>query len=165
MSLQLAPPPLENPIVEDGNSIAGRPVKGLMTRAFNNWLLSLTTRLEQAAYGILPTVTLAAQNASIGTTPLIASAAAGLYRVSWFFRITTAASVSSSLQVTFSGTDGGISYTQSGAAVTGNTTATVQSGTVLVRADQSSPISYSTTYASVGTPMAYGISFAVEALA
>lgn len=165
MSLQLAPPPLENPIVEDGNSIAGKPVKGLMTRAFNNWLLSLTTRLEQAAYGILPTVTVAAQTASIGTTALVASAAAGLYRVSWFFRITTAASVSSSLLVTIAGTDGGISYTQAGAAVTGNTTATVQSGSFLVRADQASPISYSTTYASVGTPMSYSLSLTVEALA
>ena len=87
---------------------------------------------------------------------------AGVFRVSWFLRITQAATTSSSVAVTVAFTDG-VSLTVSGAAVTGNTTSTFQQQSVVVRCDANSSLSYSTTYSSVGaTPMQYALSVVVE---
>jgi|DEB0MinimDraft_3_1074331.scaffolds.fasta_scaffold02359_9 hypothetical protein len=80
----------------------------------------------------------------------------GLYQVSYTTRVTQAASTSSSLVVTVSWTDNGVSCSQSGVALTGNTTSTQQSGFLLIQIDSGSVVRYSTTYASVGgTPMQY----------
>jgi hypothetical protein len=109
-------------------------------------------------------VSLSAQAASIGTTAIpTSSLASGLYRVTYYTRITTAAGTSSSLITTFTWTDGGISCSLSSAALTGNTTSTVGTGSALINIDASSPISYSTTYASVGAPvMAYSLYITLE---
>ena len=111
-------------------------------------------------------VTLEAQAASLGVTALpLASIPAGIYRVSYYARITTPATVSSSLIVTISHTDRTIALTQSASAITGNTITTTQFGTLVLRVDRNSPVSYSTTYASVGaTPMAYALDLAIEQL-
>ena len=93
----------------------------------------------------------------------LASIPAGIYRVSYYARITTPATVSSSLIVTISHTDRTIALTQSASAITGNTITTTQFGTLVLRVDRNSPVSYSTTYASVGaTPMAYALDLAIE---
>ena len=64
-------------------------------------------------------VSLTAQGASIGVTAIpTSSLASGLYRVSYYCRITTAAGVSSSLIVTFSFTDGGVACSFASAALT-----------------------------------------------
>jgi hypothetical protein len=68
--------------------------------------------------------------------------------------------------VTFAWTDGGVSQTQSGAAMTGNLTTTHQSGTYVVRIDESTPISFETTYASNGAQaMNYALDVVAERLA
>jgi hypothetical protein len=47
--------------------------------------------------------------------------------------------------------------------MTGNTTATVQNGSILIHADQSSTVTYATAYASVGaTTMTYSLSVRLE---
>lgn len=94
-------------------------------------------------------VNLVAQGASIGTTAIpMASVSAGLYRLSYFARITTAAGVSSSVTVSFAWTTSGVAQSSSGAALNGNTTASHQFGTLVIRVDANSAISYSTVYAS-----------------
>ena len=110
---------------------------------------------------------LSGQTASVGTTPFpLGSIAPGIWRISYTARITTPATTSSSLTVTITWTDGGVTMTQTGAAITGNTTATGQSGSVVIRVDASTPISYSTTYASVGgMPMAHALDLVCELLA
>jgi hypothetical protein len=107
------------------------------------------------------TKTVTAQVASIAATPFAVGALSpGLYRVEWRARITQAASVSSSLAVTFSWVDGAVSCSKTFPALTGNTTATADGDSVLIRIDQASPVSYSTTYASVGgTVMKYAADF------
>src|SRR5204863_5568747 len=107
---------------------------------------------------------LTGQSASISTTAIpMGTIAAGLYRVQWEARITTPGTVSSSLTITISYTDDGVSCSQSGAAITGNTTSTVQSGVILVESDQTVPISYATTYASAGaTAMVYKLNVTCE---
>lgn len=123
--------------------------------------------LEAAPAGFDP-VALTGQGAAIATTsiPTDGDLSAGLYRVTWYARITTAAGVSSSLTVSFGWTDGAISQTHSGAAITGNTTTTFQSGTLLLRTDAASPITYATTYASnAAGVMRYSLYITLERLA
>lgn len=89
---------------------------------------------------------------------------AGRYRVSTFVRVTTAASVSSSIQVIVGWVENGLTQAVAGTALTGNTTSTHESTSMLVVVDEGSQLAYATTYASVGTPMAYALDMVVEAL-
>lgn len=109
-------------------------------------------------------VSLTSQHAAIATTPIPSDTLApGLYRVSIYQRVTTAAGVSSSLTTAISWTDGGISCSFSGAAMTGNTTATTQSFSQLIRVDRATPVSYTTTYASnPATVMQYSLDVVLE---
>lgn len=114
----------------------------------------------------IDSVVIEASDASIGATGLaLGTTSQGLFRVSWFLRIVTPAGVSSSATLAFRGTDGGVNYVQAGAAVTGNTTATVQSGTFLMRRDQGTALTYEVAYASVGGPaMAFDLQIIVESV-
>lgn len=160
MSFELPGPPLRSAIVEDGT----RPgaVKWSMTKQFADWLLALVQRAQTVAVAVA-SLGLTAQSASLGLTAVV-PVASGVYRVSWHVRVTTAASTSSSIQVSVVSTEGGVACTQSGPAYAGNATNAPQSGTVLVHADPNTPISVSTTYASVGTPMLYALDVVVEQL-
>lgn len=144
VTVSLSAPPLTSPIVELGKGFGIEP--GVMTPVFAKWLRALTDRAEATSEAV-KTISLSGQTASIALTSLLASAS-GLYRVSYRFRVTTAAGVSSSLQVTVTTTEGGVTCNQSSAAYTGNAVNSPQSGSFIVKADASSPISYSVTYAS-----------------
>lgn len=153
---QIAPPPFQTPMVEQG---------GKISKWWADWILLTLLERVQAQSPVSTSVNLTAQNASIATTSLVASANAGVYRVSYYLRVTTAAGVSSSIQVIFTSTDGTVTITQSNAAATGNTTATVQSGSFILRADAASPISYETIYGSVpAAAMEYSLDIYLEAL-
>lgn len=130
-----------------------------------NWFQSLKDAIDAAAQK-RGGVTLTAQGAAIATVAVPTPAlTAGLYRVSYYARITRAGTLSSSLTVTVSWTDGGIACSQAFAALTGNTTATVQVGSVMVRADEATTIRYATAYASSGaTSMQYALDVRVEAV-
>ena len=138
---------------------------GLVPRVWVSWLQALAQQVDASAFR-LQTVSLTAQGAAIATTSVpIASLPAGLYRATYALRVTRAASSSSSLTLTLGWKDGGVSCTQAFAAATGNTTATVQSGTVLMRVDAEGPITYSVAYASVGgTSMQYQVVVVVDAI-
>ncbi|MEK9722046.1 MAG: hypothetical protein VW405_01000 [Rhodospirillaceae bacterium] len=158
MATITAPFPVRDPVA--------RPADGLLSVAWLNWFTNLTGDVE-AAPARLTTVSLTAQDASIGTTSFALGAlSSGLYRVSWIARVTQAATTSSSLTVTVGFTNGGQVCTVSGAAMTGNTVTTVQSETVLLQIDASTPLTYSTAYSSTGaTDMLYGLWLAVERVA
>ena len=136
---------------------------GLMTRAWVDWLASLQQTVDTAPVR-LQSVELTSQTASVGATDIsLGTITGGLYRLTYYARITTAAVTSSSLTVTLGWTDSGVSCSLAGAALTGNTTATVQTGTALVRADHASPLTYTTTYASNGAgEMVYSLDVIVE---
>ncbi len=117
---------------------------------WRGWLLSLWQAVTQATTTI-GDLSLTAQAASIATSTLkTTTRTAGAYRVNYYTRITQAASVSSSLQVTIGWTDGGQSCSQSGSALTGNTVTTTESGTVYLHADAGSTVTYRTAYSSTG---------------
>ncbi len=162
MAAALSPPPLDTPIVELGTGLG--IVTGAMTRDFSEYLRVRDTRLSSAAYSPRSSaVTLTAQTASIGSTTLL-PLATGLYRVCWRFRLSTAATTSSSVLLTITATDG-VPVTYVSAAYTGNVTTAPQSGMFLVRADAGTPLSYSTTYASSGaTAAVYELDITLEAL-
>jgi hypothetical protein len=134
-----APAPVLDPIAGQG---------GTLTLP---WLMYFS-RMPATLYAIpsrLNAVALGGQGASITATSFSPGVlAAGLYRVSYYVRVTTAAGVSSGLIVTFGWTDGGIACSLASADMTGNTTATNQSGSSIIRIDKGSSITYATTYAS-----------------
>ncbi len=123
--------------------------QGLVREPWRIWLRNLLVTQQSQPILAAPAVTLTAQSAAIGTTAIPAGTlSAGLYRFSYYATVTTAAGVSSGLIVTASWTDHGIAQSRSSANMTGNTTATQQSEVWPVHLDASSPVSYSTTYAS-----------------
>ena len=149
-----AAPPLTDAVVG---------TKGMMTPAWSRWFSLMPATLE-AIPSVINTVVLGTQAASISATDFSGgSLRAGLYRASYHARITRAATTSSSLIVTLSWTDSGVAKNSAGAAITGNTTATTQSGSILIRIDKAAAVRYATTYVSVGaTAMQYGLDLVLE---
>lgn len=137
--------------------------KGWISNAWAYFLTTLLTVLGQATK-CLGSSSKTDQTASIGATDLTdGTFGAGMYRLTYYARVTRAATTSSSLQVTLSWTDHGITLTSTLAAMTGNTTSTVQQGGGLIYSDGGQPVTYSTTYASTGaTSMSYEIFVALE---
>jgi hypothetical protein len=97
------------------------------------------------------------KNSAIAATALDTGALdPGLYRITYSARVTTAATTgaaTSSVTVTISWMDGDVAQSQSGAAMTGNTTATEQNGTVFVHNGTNTLVAndvvkYATAYAS-----------------
>lgn len=152
----IANPPFRTPMLTTG---------GLVGDGWLKWILALLHAVNATDQQV-GSVSLTAQTASIPGTAIPApTLTAGRYLVRWYFRVTTPGTVSSSLQVSIGWTDGGVACAVSGAAETGNTTATVQSGSLLVRIDAATSILYATTYASAGaTDMQYALDVELEAV-
>ena len=156
------PIPLHDPIAHPANDPKGKPNKnpGYLTNSWIKYFQSQTDTFSTAPVTLGTPVQLTAQSASVGATAFpVGSLSTGLYYVDYYARITTAATTSSSLTVTIGWTDGTYTQSGSGTAMTGNTTATNQSGRLMVNIDGATSITYSTAYVSVGaTPMAYMLS-------
>jgi hypothetical protein len=138
---------------------------GSFTKHFADWLtLILINRVQTTGFVKVrpPTVV---SHAAIGPTVLLAAASAALYRVSWYARITVPDGAGSSLTISILSTDGGQAIVQPGAAITGDSVVTVQSGSVVVKTDGGTNVSYSTAYNST-TPakMGYAIDYVLEPL-
>lgn len=156
-----APIPLSDPIARPKREQFGKrkdPQEGLITEPWVSYLSQQSLVISQSMTRI-NSVSLTNQSASIGATDMSGGViSAGLYEIKYYARITQAATTSSSLTITFDWTDGAVSPSVSGTAITGNTTSTVQSGSYLIRVDNLSPVRYSTTYGSVGaTPMKHSL--------
>lgn len=101
------------------------------------------------------------QNAAIATTIAWTTAQAGVFRVSWYLRKTVADGVASSLTMTIGWTDKAAALAQSGAALVVDANVAQQNGSVLVRADANSSLTYAVAYAS-NTPGAMKFDVVVE---
>lgn len=146
---------IQTPIIAQG---------GRVSEPWRVFFRDQETAIAQTTTQTIPPITLTAQAASIGVTPIpTPSLAPGYYRVSYYARVTTVGSVSSSLTVTVSWTDGGVACSASGAAITGNTVASTGTGSFLLLIDEATPISYSTTYASnLAGEMQYQLGLTLE---
>ena len=145
------------------------PMIDALKRAERVWLkwFQLVQRAANIAPLVLGTVSLSGQNASIAATSVATNGAlvGGLYRVSIYARVTTAAGVSSSLAPFVTYVENGIVKTQTGAALTANSTAVPGSWPFLVNIDPATVIKYGFTYASnAAGAMVYGSSIAVESV-
>lgn len=166
MPLLSAPLPHRSPLIQtDRDPSTGR--ERLTSRITSDWLNALEAivgKVDRTEEQVAK-VRLTAQAAAIAATPVHTVLSAGLYRISYFVRVTQAASVSSSVQVTIGFTDGGVAVASAGTAQTGNTTATHETRTLMVRADQATAITLAVAYASAGgTPMTFAIDVVVEAI-
>jgi len=134
---------------------------GFLTEVAAKWLQGISDNVQSSPSSISPQ-SLTGQTASIGVTPIpLGSINQGLYRLTYYFRITSPGTTSS-LSVTFGWTDGGVACTKTSTAVMGNTTSTTDSNTYMIRSDAGLPITYSTTYASTGPAMAHSLYIVVE---
>lgn len=131
----------------------------LVTPRWRRWLLLLRESVDLSQVSI-PVEAQLDQNASLATTSMDGGTlSAGLYSVSWYLAITVADGVSSSAQVAIAWVDSGNAKSYTAAAVTGNTTSTVQVDQIItIYSDGASPISYTLTYAS-NTPGAMHYDF------
>jgi hypothetical protein len=134
--------------------------------AWAQWFLAVQRAIDSAPLTVGTPTALTAQGAALPATTVVVAPSAGLYRVSFYARLTRAAGVSSSLQTFVTWTDGGVSRTKQGAAVTSNLVAGFDTQIVLVQADQGTPIQIGTLYSSSGSPtMQYALTAQVEAIA
>lgn len=138
-------------------------IKGLLPPAWRSWFVGVKDALDKAPQRV-GAVSLESQGAAIVTiavpTPRLS---AGLYRVTYYTRITRAATTSSSLQIGLGWTDGAVGQSFAATSLVGNTTTTYQTDSLLVRVDDGAVIVYGTNYGSVGgTSMQYRLDICVE---
>lgn len=163
--LNNTPIPVSTPIAEPEFFKGGQRNKlaGLVTKPWINWFnqFLLVMGLSSTRVGFAQAT---AQGASIGATDVAGGGVdAGVYRFSYYARITQAATTSSSLTVTLDWIDDGVAVAFSGAAIVGNTVDSFQSEVKLIVVDGFTPVRYSTAYASVGgTPMQYKLIVTLE---
>lgn len=153
MSAPLEPMP-DAEVVIDTNRI--------INRRWYLWLFQLWGRVRESVAQVGSAFVRSSQTAAIVTATVYTTTQTGLYRISYRMRVTLAASVSSSLTMTLGWREGGVTQSQAGAALTGNTTTTQQNGTLFVRADSGTTITAAVAYTSVGTAMQYATDVAVE---
>lgn len=139
------------PIRDDVLSMDNRTgVSSKLSHIWERWMMWL----EQAMHDVDRTigrVSVRSYGAAITTTAVpTPGLATSLYVVRYALRVARAATTSSSLTVTCGWVDGGVGCSQAGVAVTGNTTASQQNGSLVVRADKGTTITYAVAYASVG---------------
>ena len=138
-------------------------IKWTISDPWVKWFQDQTNTIQTTAQRV-GSASLTAQSASITTTAVPSGTLnTGVYRLSYYFRITSVGTTST-LLVTFGWTDAGVTCTKSFAANTGNTTGTTSSDSYLISADQASPITYATTYGSTGTPMVYKLVVTLESI-
>ena len=124
--------------------------------------------IAAAPSAVISPVLASDQAAAITTTPLpTESLAPGLYRVSYYLRITQEATVSSSVALTITWTDEGTAMSHTFDAIVDGIVTDHQSDSLpLLEIDQASPVSYSTSYASAGaTDMEYKLVVFLERVA
>lgn len=151
------PTPLSMTLVKASKSLPSK-----ISIVWSTWLRALVLAVDSSSQvqGRSP---LTAQVAAIPATAIATqSLSAGLYRLSWYARITTPASISSILTLTFSWVDGGVACSFSGSAINGNLTTSLQSGTIFIRVDPGTLVNYAASYTSVGTAMAYALDVILE---
>lgn len=160
-----SPIPLRAPLTE----IIIDPASGqerdthMLASAWIQWFLEQQQALAKSGTRVGNPLSIPATTGALGSTPIpLPGLSAGLYLVSVFTHVTTAAGVSSSVAPVVTFTDLGIACSLVGGALTDNTIATVGSDVWLIRVDAGTPISLSTTYSSSGSPaMAYSMAVTV----
>ena len=145
--------PVREPLTDDD---------GMVQRAWRLFFRTQNDTVSLASVNV-GAVSKVLQAASIAATPVPMTVNVGYYRISVYARRTQAATTSSDLKVDIGWTESGATLTATTGTDSTNTTTKVLTGNWVVRADQTTTITYATTYASVGaTPMQYRLDVLVE---
>lgn len=164
MPLVLSGPPIDDSVIQLNDQEAARRDPFYMALAWIRWFLDVLVPAIQAAPQIKRTVSIVTQTATIGATSIpLGALAAGIYRIGYYARVTSPDGVASLLTVTLGWTESSQPLTLSGAAMTGDSLTTVQTGLAVVVVDAASALTYATTYSS-NTPakMQYRLTVVVE---
>lgn len=139
------------------------PNEGLCTDVWIKYLQNREDAISAAPQRNASTSALT-QSASIGATSIPSGTLnAGIYRSTFYATVTTPGTTSSSLSVTFSWTDHGQAKSITSTAYTGNSITEATTAAALFYSDAGTPVTYATTYASVGaTAMVYDIYVVLE---
>lgn len=169
MAFLLETPPFKDDIAVPADShhpLVSKLPKFVVGKKWIQYFTNLVTSVEERP-ARKASVLLTGQAAAIATTPLpIGSVSMGVWRISATLRVTQAATTSSAVRLTVAWTERGVAQTQQGTNLNGNLTTTREGLTFVIRVDGNTPISYSTTYASVGaTSMQYSLDIVAEELA
>lgn len=159
--MSLDPPPRDK-LIEFTRE--GKPTWNIASR-WLDYLLNRDDTIASAALRLVR-VFLTGQSASIAPTILnTGSLSAREVRVSYFARVTTPGSVSSSLQIKIGFTRNAVNCVFTFAADTTNTTGSVQGEDRLIPCDAGTNLTYEVVYASAGgTAMEFEILLIVEGL-
>lgn len=139
MSAPLDGPPYKSVVVDTARILSGD---------WTRWFQLFWARVSSAVQFVGKTVALSDQSAAIATTTLQTVTQGGLYRVSWYARVTVADGVSSSLQITLTWREGSHTSTKTFTALTGDTTSTFDGAVFPMYADSGTVITYAAAYAS-----------------
>lgn len=153
---QLPPVPRGTPLIK---SVTDR----LVHFVWDNWFQQIHDLFAKTA-SVASAVRVTGQSASIGATALNMNAlSAGQYRTTYALDVTRAAAVSSSLAFGLSWIYNGVTRTFTGATISNGATSATQGSVVPMNVDANTTVSYSTTYASSGSPsMTYALTVTLE---
>lgn len=159
--------PYQSPIESQRTDPAtGRQINtGYIHPDWLNYLQGIQSNVD-AGVRLVARPRLVDQEVSISPTPIpVAGFPGGLYRVSFYARITRPATVSSSLTIGFNFVEGGNNEAFTYLPLTTNTVFSIQSQSFLCRVDRAAAITYNVSYASIGaTPMQYSLEIILEAI-
>ena len=146
--LNNVPPPTGDPIAQTRRpqfKDQRDPKEGLITEAWENYF-GHQTALSEKFSARVANVSLTNQSTSIGATDMTdGTLSAGLYRLTYYFRITTVDSIGSDVQLVIDWQDGSQTLVFTGATVITNTLSSYQTGSLpLIRVDALAPVRYST---------------------
>ena len=155
MSTQSAELPAREKLLEDN---------GLIYWRWRDWLRDLRADVNTAAVIVAGgSITLENQSAAVGLTPFdTAGLSSGQYRVSAFMQIITAATINSSVIVSFTFTKNTVACVVSAPAVTSNDPTRPGSWCGPISIDAGTPVSYSIAYVSNIAGMVYTTDLTLE---
>lgn len=153
-----------SPIPNDAELIDA--TSGKVSKRWYLWLFEILQRIRLCVAITGTVYTKSSQTASIVAATIATITQTGLYRVSYYTRVTTIPTTSFSLTVTLGWREGGVTKSQAFTALTGAPGALAtafQNGSITIRADSGTVVTLSEAYASVGaTVMVFGVDAPVE---
>ena len=161
--LNNVPAPVGDPIARSkrpGYEKRPDPLAGLVSEQWEQYFAH-SQAVQETFPSRVHSVSLTSQSASIGATDMTdGTLSAGLYRVSYYARITTQEG-GSFLDVALDWSDGTVTRTFTALSIVGDSTANFQSESKLIRIGALTPVRYSTTYTAVGT-LRYALDLVLE---
>lgn len=155
----LDPPPYAAPVTADR-------LTSVASAEYTRWLGQLFNAVQSSAQQIGSPVNLPNRSAAIATTAIpLPSIGNGPYRLTGYLQVTSPDGVSSSVGLMFGWTKNAVSITKTFGALAGDSLTTADSFSITVLTDQSSALTYATSYSSnTPTLMKYLLNITVEGL-